>query len=278
MMLQLEPIGFFHTQAQYPYDVPRQGVLAAGNSGVIELLPGKGFEQALEDLDGFSHLWVIFWFHLNQSWHAKVRPPRHRERKVGVFASRSPYRPNPLGLSVLKIKDINGLKIQVQDHDLLDGTPILDLKPYLPYADSFPEASAGWTAATPSESHSVHFSPLAEQQLQWLSQNGLGCLKTFLCVQLASDPLNPARHRLVCLQGCTALAYRTWRACFSINARDVEVEAILSGYSSTELLQASDQYHDKELHRRFLEVFPYSGQGGSEPPATELQGSLKDIN
>jgi len=278
MMLQLKPIGFFHTQALYPYDVPRQGVLATGNCGVIELLPGKGFEQALEDLAGFSHLWVIFWFHQNHSWHAKVRPPRHREQKVGVFASRSPYRPNPLGLSVLKLKDINGLKIQVQDHDLLDGTPILDLKPYLPYADAFPEASAGWTAANPSESHSVHFSPLAGQQLQWLAQNGLGCLQTFLCDQLTSDPLNPARHRLVRLQGRTALAYRTWRACFSLTGQCVEVQAIWSGYSPDELLQPSDQYRDKDLHRRFLVAFPDSGPSGPEPPTTAPQGPPEDVN
>lgn len=257
-MLTLEPIGFFQAVEQYPYDVPRQGVLASANQGIIRLLPGQNFEQALEELSGFSHIWVLFWFHLKQGWRPKVRPPRHVARKVGVFASRSPYRPNPLGFSVLTLKNINGLEITIENYDLLDGTPILDLKPYLPYADSFPEATAGWTSESPAEDFEVRFSSLAEQQLQWLSAQGLTCLRAFLQDHLSSEPENPARHRLIYQHCQTALAYRTWRAFFTVSGQTVQVQSIVSGYSWAELLLGNDKYGDKQLHRRFQDSFPAS--------------------
>ena len=144
LTLTLSPIGFFRCPAQYPYDVPRQGCLAPEATGTIELNDEPSYRLALRELNGFSHLWVIFWFHHHRSWRPLVCPPRHREQKVGVFASRSPYRPNPIGLSCVKLVSIDGHRIQVAGHDLLDGTPILDLKPYLPYADAVPEAAAAF--------------------------------------------------------------------------------------------------------------------------------------
>ena len=146
--MEFTPIGIFRCDAKYAYDVPRQGILAGENVGRVELAPGMNFEAALDAIEGFSRIWLIFAFDRNEGrWRPKVQPPRHIDHKVGVFATRSPYRPNPIGLSCVELLEVKGRVLVVKGHDLLDGTPILDVKPYLPYADSFPDAAPGWTAA-----------------------------------------------------------------------------------------------------------------------------------
>jgi tRNA-Thr(GGU) m(6)t(6)A37 methyltransferase TsaA len=129
------------------------------------------YRTALRELEGFSHLWVIFVFHeqglgAERAWKPSIRPPRlGGARKVGVLASRSPHRPNPIGLSAVRLERIDldalgGIEIHVSGVDVLDGTPVLDIKPYLPYADSVPDASAGW-ADEPIERVPVEFSERA---------------------------------------------------------------------------------------------------------------------
>ncbi|MBR0459246.1 MAG: tRNA (N6-threonylcarbamoyladenosine(37)-N6)-methyltransferase TrmO [Victivallales bacterium] len=254
----IRPIGTLHCQEQFPYDAPRQGVLAGENRGVIELLPG--YEQALTSLDTFSRIWLLFLFDRNHDWKPMVQPPRHSSRKVGVFASRAPYRPNRIGLSCVKLVSIKGLKVYITEHDLLDKTPILDIKPYLPYADSFPDASPGWTQNPDELLCNVQFSPLAEQQVAWLEQNGVPCIRQFLTDRLCADPVNPKRNRLVPPQNAPfCLAYRTWRADFALDtdSRIVTVLCIRTAYSSDELLPDSpDKYADKPIHRLFLHLFP----------------------
>ncbi len=115
-----------------------------GEQGVVELRQDDPrLVQALQDLEGFSRVWLIWWFHKNQSWRARVLPPRGRGRR-GLFATRSPHRPCPLGLSAVPLLGIEGHRIYVGEHDLLDRTPILDIKPYIPRFDAFPEESSGW--------------------------------------------------------------------------------------------------------------------------------------
>ena len=159
-----EPIGFVKSPYHEKFGIPRQPGLAANARGVLKFQDTEELRMALRDLDGFSHLWVIFVFHAafeaNQKWKPRVRPPRlGGKKKVGVLSSRAPHRPNPIGLSVLKIEEIRvtavgGAEIEVSGVDLLDGTPILDIKPYLTYCDSVPQASEGWAAA-PIERHPV---------------------------------------------------------------------------------------------------------------------------
>jgi len=247
------PIGQFHSDAKYPYDVPRQGVVAESSTGIIRLNPDSRFEEALSDLDGFDIIWVLFLFHRNHQWHPMVRPPRHVSRKVGLFATRSPYRPNPIGISAVRLLKREGLALWISHHDLLDGTPILDIKPYLPYADAFPEASAGWTAEEEGRECQVLFSPLAQEQLSWLENHGVPCIRPFLLTQLGYDPLNPNRHRLVRTEsGERAIAYRTWRAVFQMTADDTAtVTSIFSAYTSEELRSGDDPYADKQVHREF---------------------------
>ncbi len=256
MSLHFDPIGIFHCQERYPYDVARQGILAGWNTGVVALFPGKNFEQALLELEGFSHLWLLFSFHLNAHWKPMVSPPRHRKQKVGVFASRAPYRPNPIGLSCVELLGVNGLSVYVRGHDLLDDTPILDLKPYLRYADCLPDASDGWLGA--EELYQVQFEPMAEHQLCWLEKQGLTCLRPFLINQLQFEPADSQRHRLLESRENVGLllAYRTWRAEFQIDEsrRRVSISRILSGYSQRELQDTEDPWQDKSLHRDFVKA------------------------
>lgn len=251
----LTPIGIFRANAKYPYEARRQGPEdASGDIGVIELNEGQMFEQALDGLEGFERIWILYHFHHNTHWKPKVMPPRGPRVKRGVFATRSPYRPNALGLSAVELVKIEGRKVYVRGFDLLDGTPVYDLKPYLPYADSFPEARAGWTEGLEAHAYQVNLSDLAERQLNWLENRDVTQMRGFLNAQLEFDPLDDERKRVVKNGDHYQLAYRTWRAEFSIDegTRTITVLKITSGYSSADLSSTSeDRYQDKNLHREF---------------------------
>lgn len=252
--LALEPIGTFRCGQRHPYEARRQGALE-DNTGTIELEAGRQFEQALEDLAGFSRIWLIYQFDRNTNWKPKTLPPRGPRVKRGVFATRSPYRPNPLGLSAVELVSVEGRKLTVRGSDLLDGTPILDIKPYLPYADAFPEAKAGWTDGLDREAHEVNFTKRAQEQLDWLAARSVDQFAGFVRAQLEFDPLDDERKRVVPLGGNRyRLSYRTWRADFAIDpeSRRITIEEILSGYSGADLEPGSaDPYGDKTLHREF---------------------------
>lgn len=132
------------------FGTPRQPTvtnLTAGGSaqdGVIVLR--KDLEEALCDLEGFSHVWIVSHMHLNHGWRPQVTPPRGPKKKRGLFATRAPHRPNQLGLSAVQITSVDhtACHIHVRGLDLLDGTPVLDLKPYVPYCDLIVHAQAGW--------------------------------------------------------------------------------------------------------------------------------------
>lgn len=141
------PIGTFRSPQLLHHEAPRQP-REDGVAGVIEL--AQGYQNCIHDLEGFSHVWVLFWFHHARGWNDKVVPPRDTVKR-GVLATRAPQRPNPIGLSVLRLVRIEGRRLVVGGHDLLDGTPVLDLKPYLPYCDSVPDASLGYVANLPAE-------------------------------------------------------------------------------------------------------------------------------
>ena len=166
------PIGIVHSCYKEKFGIPRQPGLVTESTACLELIPPYNRLDTLEGLSGFSHIWIQFIFHatLKENWKAKVRPPRlGGKQKVGIFATRSTHRPNPIGLSVVKIGRIyqEGKRIFIDLHgaDLLDGTPVLDIKPYLPYADSITEAKGGF-AHSESEPHKVRFSTAAKLQCE----------------------------------------------------------------------------------------------------------------
>ena len=144
--ITLTCIGIFHGNTSSKHRAPRQPDIHLGIDGYIQLNEGLNIHQALKDLDTFSHIWLIYGFHEAKHWKPMVLPPRGTQKR-GVFATRSPYRPNPIGISAVTFVDIVGLKVYVAKTDLLDGTPIYDIKPYIPYADSISEANAGWIDA-----------------------------------------------------------------------------------------------------------------------------------
>ncbi|MBQ0743906.1 MAG: tRNA (N6-threonylcarbamoyladenosine(37)-N6)-methyltransferase TrmO [Pseudomonas sp.] len=152
MAYQFEPIAVVRSCFSEKFAIPRQPSLAPAASGVIELLPPYDQPEAVAGLEGVSHLWLLFVFHAAPSGptHLRVRPPRlGGNQRIGVFASRSTHRPNPIGQSVVKLDGIEPGRLRISSIDLLDGTPILDIKPYVPYADSLPMASNSLADAAP---------------------------------------------------------------------------------------------------------------------------------
>lgn len=148
--MNLQPIAYLRSPFADKFGVPRQGNLAPHVISEIVFEPAYAQAECLRGIEGFSHLWVIWGFHCNDGagWHPTVRPPRlGGNERVGVFASRSSFRPNPLGLSVLKLEAVQSVScLQVSGADMVDGTPIYDIKPYIPYADAIPDAASGYTA------------------------------------------------------------------------------------------------------------------------------------
>lgn len=142
----LSAIGVVRTPQQLHHEAPRQSGLGRGAEAEIELR--QGMQNGLQDLDGFSHVWVLFWCHHARGARLQVQPPRDQQKR-GLFATRAPQRPNPIGLSCVRLEGIHKRVLRVSDCDLLDGTPVLDLKPYLPYCDSVPDAEIGYVAGLP---------------------------------------------------------------------------------------------------------------------------------
>jgi tRNA-Thr(GGU) m(6)t(6)A37 methyltransferase TsaA len=155
--MEIDPIGILRTCFGEKFAVPRQPQLCPSAWGVLEFTPEYRSAEAVRGLEGFSHVWLIFGFHKTEGggWHPTVRPPRlGGNERVGVFASRSTFRPNGLGLSLVKLDRIaweseDGKEppaLHLSGVDLVDGTPVFDVKPYLPYAESLPEAASGYAA------------------------------------------------------------------------------------------------------------------------------------
>lgn len=245
-------IGTYHSSQIHPYDAGRQPD-SLHAEGLIKLESGQNFEQALTGLSGCKKIWVIFLFHHNDHWNPMVLPPRGGNTKQGVFATRSPYRPNPIGMSCVDLISIDGLNLKIARADLLDGSPILDIKPYISYADSFPEVMPSWLAG--AEQYRVHFSEQSKSRIDWLEDKGLSQLRSFLIHQLEYEPTNEKKKRVKSDKEAFILAYRTWRAEFQVSEHTVTVENIFSGYSDQDLIDPTDTYLDKDLHRAFKKNF-----------------------
>jgi len=198
-----------------------------------------------------------------------VLPPRSNGRRRGVFATRSPHRPNPIGLSVVRLDRVDGLTLHVRDVDLLDGTPILDVKPYVAYADAVPDASAGWLVDDPSPAYDVTWAPRAEEQLAWLAARDVH-LRAPVAQALALGPQPHPYRRIRAAGDGFRLAWKEWRVDFVVPASAgpaqiarghvrstvlqgpvVQVESIASGYRAKEL--ATDPL--LALHREYTAAF-----------------------
>lgn len=258
-VLKVHPIGYVRTTKQLKFEARHQPLVGASETNRIELLPDSGFELALDDLASFDRIWLIWWFHRNTTWRARVLPPRGPANRRGVFATRSPHRPNPLGLTSVPLLAMEGLTLIVGPLDLVDGTPIFDIKPYLARVDAFPEASMGWigeveAALASQERFRVEVSPLAERQLAYL-RDEWGIDFTERAFELLS--LDPTPHRtrriLKIEENLFRMACGPWRLYYSIYGNRVEVQSVGKGYAD-ELLSTYAEVQDREAQLAFARM------------------------
>ena len=158
--LLLQPVAYYRGPFGSKFGIPRQSSLSPEIRGRIVFCPDFRVQEALRGLEGFSHIWLIWGFSANrptkQVWQPTVRPPRlGGNTALGVWATRSPFRPNPLGLSCVELEGIENGELLVRGADLMDGTPIYDIKPYVAYADSHPTARCGFASEAPERKLSV---------------------------------------------------------------------------------------------------------------------------
>jgi len=187
-------IGLLHSCFREKFGTPRQPHLVPGATAALtvrsEFLP----EHSLAGLSRFSHVWLISYFHLNtnKKFLPKVHPPRLKGQSIGLFASRTPHRPSPLGLSLAKLEKVEGSTLFLSGIDLVDGTPILDVKPYIPESDCRPHASPGWTADTPFPTLKVAFTKEALADITAAEKRlKIGGLRKLLDDILRQDLRNP---------------------------------------------------------------------------------------
>ena len=152
--MELRPVALYRGALGSKFGIPRQSGLVPSLKGRIVFEPDFRNREALRGLEGFDRIWLIWGFSANKpakgEWQPTVRPPRLGGNvSMGVWATRSPFRPNPLGLSCVELEGIDGMDLLVKGADLMDGTPVYDIKPYVAYADSFPDACCGFAAAPP---------------------------------------------------------------------------------------------------------------------------------
>jgi tRNA-Thr(GGU) m(6)t(6)A37 methyltransferase TsaA len=266
--LILEPIGFVRSTALKKVDAPRQPAVSGDTPGRIELLPGRHLEHALEDLQGWDYLWVIFWFHLNTGWRPKVLPPRGPRKRRGVLATRSPHRPNPLGLSAVRLERVDGLTLHVRGVDMVDGTPVLDIKPYVPYTDAHPGAASGWlelagagrrdtSPPDPVAAYTVEFTARAAAQAAWIEARTGLALQERIGSLLGADPSPRPYRRIRRERDGLRLAVQDWRVRFTVSGRRVTVEGLASGYRSSQLAApAPDEQDPLAPHREFIARWP----------------------
>ena len=260
--LTIEPIGYVRSPFHDRAEAPRQPRAGEGVEATIELIAGRGYDRALFDLEGWDYLWVLFWFHRNKGWRPQVLPPRS-DRRRGVFSTRSPHRPNPLGISVVKLLSVRKLTVHIAGCDMLDSTPVLDLKPYVPWSDAIPNARTGWLAppdfesaleedgrpVDPKASTRVRFDPVARAQLDWLFARGVTELEAGITRALALGTKAHPYRRIQRDGDALKLAVKAWRARFREDDEGCTVLSIKTGYRSEALVEDEPEL---DVHRAFV--------------------------
>ena len=194
MKFEIDTLGIIRSPYKEKFAIPRQPGLVKSARARLELRPPYDQPDVLRGIEQFSHLWLSFVFHqtMEQGWNPTVRPPRlGGNERVGVFATRSTFRPNPIGMSLVELKGVRCQKEQVilelGSLDLVDGTPVVDIKPYLPFAEALPNAHASYAQQAPQADQVVSFTAEVETQLLHLEKR-YPHLKAFIREVLAQDP------------------------------------------------------------------------------------------
>ncbi len=173
--MKLEKLGIVHSCFKVKFGTPRQGQLARASRGYIEIEKRWEPLKSLKGLEEFSHAWVLFWFHANNNslYRPVIRPPRLTAKRVGALASRSPLRPNPIGLSLVKIDKVEGARVYISGIDIIDKTPVLDIKPYIHSYDSVAESNSAWVESLNESQLEVEFTEQALEQIKAHSNRDL---------------------------------------------------------------------------------------------------------
>lgn len=201
MAYEFEPIATLHTCFKEKFGIPRQPNLVKAAPAKLVFKPQFARPEVVRGLEEFSHIWLLFLFHRSRKkdFRPMVRPPRlGGNKKVGVFASRSPFRPNPVGMSAVRLISVEqtpqGPVLHLSGADILDGTPVLDIKPYLPYADILPRATDGFAPGPPASRLLVEFAPKALDQCRALEEK-IPQLHDLITQTLSLDPRPGYRAR-----------------------------------------------------------------------------------
>jgi tRNA-Thr(GGU) m(6)t(6)A37 methyltransferase TsaA len=190
----LRPIGYIQSPFKEKFGIPRQPGLAPNAQAVLALVHPFNRIESVRGLDEFTHIWISFLFHGvdEENFRPMVRPPRlGGNQRIGVFATRSTHRPNRLGLSAVKLDRIDtsdGVRLFLSGVDLLDETPVFDIKPYLPWSDSLPDAQAGFAQEAPNRRLQVLFSESANEALEMLGEHSGNQLKALVEEVVSLDP------------------------------------------------------------------------------------------
>lgn len=235
----------------------------ATETNVLELNPGPGIREALRDLDGMERIWLIWWFHRAESWRPLVLPPRGPSQRRGVFSTRSPHRPNPIGMTPARLLGMEGLRLLLGPCDLLEGTPVLDIKPYVPAYDAFPESRAGWIEAVEALQSqpprlSVSWSALAQEQVQWLKAAWSVDFQQRVVDILGRDPSPHRTRRIRRLPGGDfEMGCGAWRVEFRVREAAVEILAVKPSFPVRFLLESwREEIPDREAQSTFLQRWP----------------------
>ena len=229
---EFKAIGIIRTCFREKFGIPRQPGLAPSAGGILTLRPPFNQPEMVRELAGFSHIWVLFVFHALAAKPLKstVRPPRlGGRRRIGVLASRSGYRPNPIGLSVVELAAVEmgpkGPALHLRGVDFLDRTPVLDVKPYLPYADCLPAAKGGYSAGGPPEPLPVTFSPRALKDLECRQRLDPEQFKQLITETLSQDP-RPAHERAADPERCFGTVFWDVNVRWRVAGQQVEVLSV----------------------------------------------------
>lgn len=199
--MKIEEIGKVFSCFKAKFGTPRQSSLVRFSNGYIEIHKKWEPAKCLKGLEEFSHIWVLFWFHGNTNLEYKpvVRPPRLDGKGVGALATRSPLRPNPIGLSLVKLDRVEKNRVYISGLDIIEGTPVLDIKPYIHFYDSTSGSKAGWVEEVGEQALEVEFSEQALQELEALQspnlrQNIEDILKSDIRNRSDKRNKNPKKH------------------------------------------------------------------------------------
>lgn len=257
--LTLTPIGVLRCTKKVKFDAPHQPEDSDDDVSIIELEADHNFENALRDLAGFERIWLLWWFDKNTTWRPLVLPPRGGAKRRGVFATRSPHRPNPIGMTAVKLIKIEGRKIFVGNADLLDGTPILDIKPYITTIDSFPESRNGWIEEVDREllkppAFRLSVQDPATHQIAWLKKEWSIDFIEKAFELLSRDPTPHRTRRISKVHDGFRMGCGAWRIFFKVEDLDVLVQRIAPGYPEKLLHgEGYTEVPDRDAQTAFLE-------------------------